>query len=829
MGAKGRVLHSRPMTKNLVVVESPAKAKTIERYLGDEYRVLASYGHVRDLPENPGKGKLGVDVDHDFAPEYVISEDRRKQVDAIRRAARTADHVYLATDLDREGEAIAWHVAAAADVPAEKTRRVTFSEITEGAIREAFAHPRAIDEHLVDAQQTRRIVDRMVGYTLSPLLSRKVRGGLSAGRVQSVATRMVVDREREIRAFTAREYWTLEALLQTPAGERCAAEIVRIDGAKPQIADGAAATAHTEALRGLEPRVTKVGVTSRKTNPSPPFTTSTLQQEASRKLGFSPRRTMSTAQRLYEGVDTGSGQVGLITYMRTDSTAMASVAMAEARDVIRERYGQPYVVPRGRVYRTKTRGAQEAHESIRPTSFQRDPESLASHLKSDELRLYRLIWQRAIASQMSSKETETTAVELEAGRYGLRASASRTTFDGFSRVYTEGHDDDADELEGRLPALQTGDRTAVVEVTPTQHFTEPPPRYTEATLIKALEEKGIGRPSTYAATISTIQDRGYVTLVERRLRPEIVGEIVTDLLVEHFGEFVDPEFTARMEERLDEIARGEREWVPLLRDFYGPLRDLVDEKRRELHRRDFTTEASDEVCSLGHPMVIRLGRYGRFLSCSLYPEHQESRPLADESGNGASGDSADGRAPDRQLPGVGETCPECGQGALVEKRGRFGPFVGCSRYPECTYIRKEGPPPPAQLPFEVACPKCGKGHLVGRRARRTGKVFYGCSTYPSCDFTTDFEPVGARHDADAGPVGRRGESGICLLCGADVPLPEGDLVGASLAGGPPDPGALARRTRPGGKPSGGARRSGSRPAAPARRSGGRRTADAGAA
>jgi DNA topoisomerase-1 len=817
------------MTKNLVVVESPAKAKTIERYLGDEYRVLASYGHVRDLPENPGKGKLGVDVDHDFAPEYVISEDRRKQVDAIRRAARTADHVYLATDLDREGEAIAWHVAAAADVPAEKTRRVTFSEITEGAIREAFAHPRAIDEHLVDAQQTRRIVDRMVGYTLSPLLSRKVRGGLSAGRVQSVATRMVVDREREIRAFTAREYWTLEALLQTQAGERFAAEIVRIDGTKPQIGDGAAATAHTEALRGLEPRVTRVGVTSRKTNPSPPFTTSTLQQEASRKLGFAPRRTMSTAQRLYEGVDTGSGQVGLITYMRTDSTAMASVAMTEARDAIRERYGEPYVVPRGRVYRTKTRGAQEAHESIRPTSFQRDPESLASHLKSDELRLYRLIWQRAIASQMSSKETETTAVELEAGRYGLRASASRTTFDGFSRVYTEGRDDDADEIEGRLPALRTGDGTAVVEVTPTQHFTEPPPRYTEATLIKALEEKGIGRPSTYAATISTIQDRGYVRLVERRLRPEIVGEIVTDLLVEHFGEFVDPEFTARMEERLDEIARGEREWVPLLRDFYGPLRDLVDEKRRELHRRDFTTEPSDEVCSLGHPMVIRLGRYGRFLSCSLYPEHQESRPLAGESGDGASGDSADGQAPDRQLTGVGETCPECGQGALVEKRGRFGPFVGCSRYPECTYIRKEGPPPPAQLPFEVACPKCGKGHLVGRRARRTGKVFYGCSTYPSCDFTTDFEPAGARHDADAGPIGRRGEGGICLLCGADVPLPEGDLVGASLAGGPPDPGALARRARPGGKPSGGSRRQGSRSAAPARRSGGRRTADAGAA
>ncbi|MDA8202956.1 MAG: type I DNA topoisomerase, partial [Chloroflexi bacterium] len=348
------------MTKNLVVVESPAKAKTIERYLGDGYRVLASYGHVRDLPENPGRGKFGVDVDHDFAPEYVVSDNRRKQVEAIRRAAKTAEQVYLATDLDREGEAIAWHVAEAADVPREKQRRVTFSEITEGAIRDAFAHPRGIDEHLVDAQQARRIVDRLVGYTLSPLLSRKVRGGLSAGRVQSVAVRMVVEREREIRAFTAKEYWTLAALLETAGGDRFAAEIIRIDGAKVDVGDEATARRHADALRALRPRVEKVGVSSRKMNPAPPFTTSTLQQEASRKLGFSPKRTMSVAQRLYEGVDTGEGQVGLITYMRTDSTAIAGIAMAEAREVIRDRYGDPYVVPRGRVYRTKVRGAQEA-------------------------------------------------------------------------------------------------------------------------------------------------------------------------------------------------------------------------------------------------------------------------------------------------------------------------------------------------------------------------------------------------------------------------------------------------------------------------------------
>ena len=818
------------MTKNLVVVESPAKAKTIERYLGPEYHVLASYGHVRDLPENPGRGKLGVDVEHDFAPEYVVSEDRRRQVDAIRKAARSADQVYLATDLDREGEAIAWHVAEAAAVPAEKTRRVTFNEITEGAILEAFRHPRAIDANLVDAQQTRRIVDRLVGYTLSPLLSRKVRGGLSAGRVQSVAVRLVVEREREIRGFTAREYWTLEALLETPAGERFAAELVRVDGSKPDIGDGSSAQAHADALRTLRPRVARVAISNRKNNPAPPFTTSTLQQEASRKLGFSPKRTMSVAQRLYEGVDIGEGQVGLITYMRTDSTAIAGVAMGEAREVIRDRYGPPYVVPRGRVYRTKVRGAQEAHESIRPTSFRRDPESLAGHLKADELRLYRLIWQRALASQMASKEIETTSVDLEAGRYGLRATASRTTFDGFSRVYTEGRDDGAEEHEGRLPALAEGDETAVADVTPTQHFTEPPPRFTEATLVKALEEKGIGRPSTYAAILSTILDRGYVKLVDRRLRPERIGEIVTDLLVEHFGEFVDPEFTARMEERLDEVARGEREWVPLLREFYAPLRDRVEEKRRELRRRDFTTEPSDEVCSLGHPMVIRLGRYGRFLSCSLYPEHQESRPLAGEEGDASATGAGDG-APtgERQLPGVGETCPECGQGTLVEKRGRFGPFVGCSRYPECTFIKKEGPPPPPALPFEAVCPGCGQGHLVTRRARRTGKVFWGCSRYPACDFTTDFEPVGARHDADAGPVGRRGESGICLLCGAEVPLPEGDAVGMNLPGGPPDPGALApRRARtPGRTPGPGRARS--RQAGSRRRVAAPRAADAGTA
>ncbi len=796
------------MPKNLVIVESPAKARTIERYLGSDYRVLASYGHVRDLPENPGKGKFGVDVDNDFAPEYVITDDRRKQVADIEKASRGADAVFLATDLDREGEAIAWHVAEAAHVPAEKTHRVTFSEITEPAIREAFAHPRQIDQNLVDAQQTRRIVDRLVGYMLSPLLSRKVRGGLSAGRVQSVAVRLVVEREREITSFITREYWTIEAILEASGGERFAAELVRIDGEALDVGDVETATRHVEAIAQSHPVVTKVGVRTQKRSPAPPFTTSTLQQEASRRLSFSPKRTMSVAQHLYEGVETGEGHVGLITYMRTDSTAMAGVAMGEAREVIADRYGPTYTMPKGRVYKTKSKGAQEAHESIRPTSFRRDPDSLADHLKPEELRLYRLIWQRALASQMAAKELETTSIDLADGPYELRASATKVLFDGFARVYTEGRDDEAadDEDAGaKLPALVEGDRTSVVEVTPSQHFTEPPPRFTEATLIKALEEHGIGRPSTYAATISTIVDRGYVRVEERRLHPELVAEIVTDLLVEHFGDYVDVEFTARMEEELDEIARGERAWVPLLRAFYGPLRDRVDEKRRELKRADFTTEPTDEVCSEGHPMVIRLGRNGRFLACSMFPEHKESRPLP-------------GEEPPPQ-EGTGEVCPKCGEGTLVGKRGRFGLFVGCSRYPDCDYIKRDGPPPPDPLPFTVDCPKNHDGHLVPRRARRTGNVFWGCSNYPKCDYTTNDEPLGGLHDTDDGPIGRKGEAAICLVCGSSIETaPDAIVAGERYPGGPANPAAIARPERKGGR-GGGSGRAGGRARGPARPAG----------
>ncbi len=811
---KRAVLDSGAMSRNLVIVESPAKARTIERYLGAGHQVLASYGHVRDLPENPGKGQLGVDVDHDFEPTYEVTADRRRQLSAIEKAARGADLVYLATDLDREGEAIAWHVAEAAAIPEAKRSRVTFSEITEPAIREAFAHPRTIDRDLVDAQQARRIVDRLVGYTLSPLLARKVRSGLSAGRVQSVAVRLVVEREREIRAFTAREYWTIDVLLESADGSTFTAELVRVDGKKPQIVDGETARQHADGLRASHPVVDAVAVKSSKRSPAPPFTTSTLQQEASRRLGFSPKRTMKAAQSLYEGVETPEGQVGLITYMRTDSVALSEQAITEARKVVTDRYGEPYALARGRHYKTTTRNAQEAHEAIRPTSFARDPEEIGRHLGRDEGRLYRLIWQRALASQMAEKVLETTTADLVDGRFGLRASATRTLFDGFSRVYTEGRDDGEDEAERSLPPLRAGDRTSVRDVTPNQHFTEPPARFTEAMLIKALEEHGIGRPSTYAATITTIVDRGYVVIKERRLHPESVAEVVTDLLVEHFGAYVDLAFTARMEAELDEVARGERAWVPLVRAFYGPLRTLVEEKRRELRRRDLTTEPTDEVCSLGHPMVIRLGRNGRFLACSLYPEHKESRPLPGE------------EPATPALPGVGETCPVCGAtegGTLAVKRGRFGAFVGCNRYPECTYIRRDGPPPPDQLPFEVACPLCHEGHLTARRARRTGSVFWGCSRYPKCSFTTSREPAGPVHEADGAPLARADETTLlCLGCGASVPMPDDGALtpGRPIAGGEPNPAALARPRGRGRAPSADAPAPRTRPAGTRERRGG---------
>jgi DNA topoisomerase-1 len=708
---------------DLVIVESPAKAKTIERYLGPGYTVTASYGHVRDLPQR----SLGVDVENDFAPRYEPLKERRKELEKLADRARGADQVWLATDLDREGESIAWHIAEYAGLTEDQIRRVTFSEITKPAIDAAFAHPRTINLDLVNAQQARRVIDRLVGYKLSPLVSSKIRRGLSAGRVQSVAVRLVVDREREIDAFVAEEYWTIAAeLRRRGAPGTFTAELTRIDSEKARIGSEEEARTHEAALREATYAVSKVTRSQQKKSAPPPFTTSTLQQEASRKLGFGARRTMSVAQSLYEGVALPEGQVGLITYMRTDSLAVSSGAVSEARSVIKRRFGPEFVPDKPNAYRTKTRGAQEAHEAIRPSSFARSPDSLRAHLKPDEHRLYELIWRRATASQMAPARFDQVGVDVQADRYTLHAGARKRIFDGYQAIYVEGRDDEEDERLTVLPELVDGEPLDLGALAAEQHFTQPPPRYTEATLIKALEENGIGRPSTYAPTIETIRQRGYVTIKERRLFPEESAFRVTDLLVEHFPEVVDLAFTARMEERLDDVAAGTHEWVPMVRDFWIPFSAQVSEGREKIAKQ---VEITDIPCPIsgekGDLMVKRFGRNGWFLGCSGYPECKYTQALPGE------------EAETPNLPGIGEACPECGQGTLTGKRGRFGPFVGCDRYPECRYIKKDAQP--ANERFGT-CPKCGQGTVVTKRARRGRRPFWGCDRYPDCDYASWTRP-----------------------------------------------------------------------------------------
>ena len=729
---------SRPRTAggardDLVIVESPAKAKTIERYLGPGYRVLASYGHVRDLPAKA----LGVDLDHDFAPRYEPLKDRRRELERLASEARHADQVWLATDLDREGESIAWHIAEYAGLTDEQIRRVTFNEITKGAIDDAFAHPRSINLDLVNAQQARRVIDRLVGYKLSPLVASKIRRGLSAGRVQSVAVRLVVDREREIGAFVSEEYWTLAAeLRRAGGGATFTAELSRIDGAKARIGSEAEAQEHEAALRGVRFSVQSVTRSERRKSAPPPFTTSTLQQEASRKLGFGASRTMRAAQSLYEGIALAEGQVGLITYMRTDSVTIASGAVAEARQVIDSRFGEPFVPKRANTYRTKTRGAQEAHEAIRPSSFARTPDSVRDQLKPDEFRLYELIWKRALASQMAPARFDQVGVDVAAGRYTLHAGAAKRVFDGYQAVYIEGRDDEEDERLSVLPDLTQGEPLDLQSLASEQHFTQPPPRYTEATLIKALEEHGIGRPSTYAPTMETIRKRGYVTVEDRRLHPTESADRVTDLLVEHFPEVVDLDFTARMEEQLDDVARGTNAWVPMVRGFWEPFNEKLVEGRTKIAKQ---VELTDIVCPVsGDFMVKRFGRNGWFLGCSAYPECKHTMPLPGEEPE---------TPPD--MPGVGEVCPLCGEGHLVARRGRYGPFVGCDRYPDCRYIKKDATAPSEQF---GTCPKCGLGTVVTKRSRRGGRPFWGCNRYPECDYSTwtrpGAVPAGTASDGD---------------------------------------------------------------------------------
>ena len=706
--------------QDLVVVESPTKARTLERMLGDEYKVEASFGHIRDLP----KSKMGVDL-KTFLPEYVVPDDSEKQVRTLRREAKAAQRVWLATDLDREGEAIAWHVADVIKVPKTKVRRVTFHEITPTAIRDAFKHPRDINQDLVNAQQARRVVDRLVGYTMSPLLWKKIRYGLSAGRVQSVALRLIVDREREIQAFVPQEYWSIEAQLANHAGESFTAEVIQHRGHKLEIPNADAAEKHRAALEKAAYAVKSVETRESTRNAAPSFTTSTLQQDASRKLGFSVKRTMVLAQQLYEGVSLGDAPVGLITYMRTDSLHVAESALRQAKDVVTREFGAQYALEHPRHYKTRSKGAQEAHEAIRPTDLSRTPTYLRRFLKPDQLKLYTLIWQRTLASQMAPAKFENTRLDVEAGPYVLRANGRRVTFDGFLRVYSEGSDEPEKEI-APLPAVEVGEALKLLGLKPEQHFTQPPPRFTEASLVKALEEFGIGRPSTYAPTISTLIGRRYVRKDGRALVPEDVGLVVTDFLKEHFADIVDTGFTARMEEDLDKIASGEVEWVPVVRDFFDPFHKRIEEKTKSVKKSDVTEEATDRTCpKCGRPVVIKLGRFGRFYSCTGFKKTKKGAPQPPGACDYA--EPLEGQV-EPQLEIIdGEMCPECGR-PLARRRGRYGPFIGCTGYPDCKYVKK------TQQKMGVVCPECGKGELVRRRGRGRS-IFYGCERYPECTYT----------------------------------------------------------------------------------------------
>jgi DNA topoisomerase-1 len=730
--------------KSLVIVESPAKARTLANILGSSYEVKASVGHIRDLP----KSQLGVNVEEDFQPKYIVPREKKDVVKSLKAAAKEVRTIYLATDPDREGEAISWHLLKALELDqptpepkkraADKTngraraagpvdvRRVEFHEITPEAVRHAFESPRPIDQRLVDAQQARRVLDRLVGYKISPILWRKIRRGLSAGRVQSVALRMVIDREREIEAFNPQEYWSIDVRLARTADDDEASFVARLSGLpgqrKAEIGDGTQAEAVAADLRAAEYRVADVKKRQQSRRPAPPFTTSTLQQEASRRFGFTAKRTMAVAQQLYEGLDVdGQGQVGLITYMRTDSLNIAASARDEARGFIGEKYGDAFVPEEPRFYKTKSKGAQEAHEAVRPTSVRREPAAIKRALSPDQFKLYSLIWQRMVASQMADAIFDQVGVEIEAqaagqsAPYALRASASHLRFAGFRQVYIEGRDAGEDEdAERSLPELEAGDALRQLGVQPDQHFTEPPPRYTEATLVKALEENGIGRPSTYAPTLATIQDRGYVKKDGRALKPQELGFVVGDLMLEYFRDIMDVGFTARMEEELDEVASGERNWPPVVREFYEPLvKDLetaADAPRIE--------EQVEEVCEkCGKPMIKRWGRFGQFVACTGFPECKNTRPVDGE---------------EQFTEATDETCGECSS-PMVIKRGRFGQFLACSRYPECKGSR------PLLKKIGVVCPKDG-GELVEKRTRR-GKLFYSCANYPDCDFTSWSRPL----------------------------------------------------------------------------------------
>ena len=707
-GSKGRsaaVKLPSSAGKSLVIVESPAKARTVGQILGNKYVVTASQGHVRDLP----KSKIGVDVEQDFEPSYVIMKDKQSLLTQIKKAGKEAKQVFLATDPDREGEAISWHLQTAADWGSLATppKRVVFHEITKEAVEEAFHNPREIDMQLVNAQQARRILDRLVGYQISPLLWRRVQRGTSAGRVQSVSLRMVVDREREIEAFIPVESWTIDNILRKAGSEaieknQFSASLHSVKGDRARISTPKEEDArrYESELADADYKVAEVRKRDVRQRPSAPFTTSTMQQEAGRKLRFTAQRTMAVAQQLYEGLNVGSeGQIGLITYMRTDSTQVASTALEEVREYIQARYGKDHLPAKPKVYTRAAKGAQEAHEAVRPTSIKRDPASLKDYLSGEQLNLYTLIWSRMLASQMEDARSEATTLNIDAvckgtgAVYNFRASGSVLKFPGFRSVYMEGRDDSEEtDDKNSLPALAVGDALSCSKLDANQHFTEPLPRFTEATLIKAMEEKGIGRPSTYAPTIGTLVDRNYVERERNRLTPTKLGITITDLLTEYFTNIMDLDFTAKMEEELDDVSRGERDWVPMLGEFYGPFEEALS-NADELMPKIRMDEETDEVCdcggsdkcehtdTCGKPLVIKTGRFGRFMACTGFPECRKTKPI---------------------LKKTGVSCPKpnCG-GDIVERRarGRGRSFYGCSNYPDCDLILN-------QQPLPTPCPEC---------------------------------------------------------------------------------------------------------------------------
>lgn len=664
------------MADNLVIVESPAKAKTIGKYLGSKYIVKASMGHIRDLP----KSQIGVDVEHNFEPKYITIRGKGSVLKELKDARKKVKKVYLAADPDREGEAIAWHLAHYLDLGEKESCRVVFNEITKQAVKDAFKHPRKINQDLVNAQQARRILDRLVGYKISPLLWKKVKKGLSAGRVQSVAVKLVIDRENEIKAFIPEEYWSIIAKLGI-GKNAFEAKFHSVNGEKKELHSEEDVKAILDEIGENAFIVKTVKKKDRFRNPSPPFITSSMQQEAARKLNFRAAKTMSVAQQLYEGIDLGKeGTVGLITYMRTDSTRISPLAQEEAKEFIIGKYGEKYVPETPRIYTKKNSNAQDAHEAIRPSSVLREPDQIKPYLSRDQYRLYKLIWERFVASQMASAVLDTMTVDLQAGKAIFRAVGSKVKFPGFMKVYVEGNDDGTTEEDKLLPALEEGDQVNKKELEPKQHFTQPPPRYTEARLVRTLEELGIGRPSTYAPTLETIQKRGYVAIEEKKFVPTELGELVIQQMEEFFPEILDVEFTAHMEEDLDHVEEGEEDWVKVLESFYSTFEKRLEVAEEEMKEIEIQDEVSDEICEkCGRPLVYKMGRFGKFLACSGFPDCRNTKPIVKD---------------------TGVTCPNCKQGKIVERRSKKGRiFYGCDRYPECDYVSWD-------KPSTKPCPVC---------------------------------------------------------------------------------------------------------------------------